>query len=139
MSKKQKLFTKPFHYFTFYDAEFLSSSTQTSERLTSLSPYFGKNANVIASVEVPCGQQNLHAHYVSEDNEVIDFSSRPFHYFFLDKENNIIFYGEKEKLQSKNKFLSNANIIGQASVMINNTEVFVYYVKNDKASHFNQK
>jgi len=136
MSKKQKLFTKPFHYFTFYDAEFLSSSTQTSERLTSLSPYFGKNANVIASVEVPCGQQNLHAHYVSEDNEVIDFSSRPFHYFFLDKENNIIFYGQKNSPQSLHSQTSNAKIIGQASVMINNTKVFIYYIKNDQMSHF---
>jgi hypothetical protein len=139
MSKKQKLFTKPFHYFTFYDAEFLSSSTQTSERLTSLSPYFGKNANVIASVEVPCGQQNLHAHYVSEDNEVIDFSSRPFHYFFFDKNDNIIFHSKEMQLQSLNSLSSNAELLGHASVMINNTEVFVYYVKNDKASHFNQK
>lgn len=136
MSKKQKLFTKPFHYFTFYDAEFLSSSTQTSQRLTSLSPYFGKNANVIASVEVPCGLQSLHIHYVSEDKEIIDFSSRPFHCFFLDKENNIIFYGQKNSPQSLHSQTSNAKIIGQASVMINNTEVFIYYIKNDQMSHF---
>lgn len=139
MSKKQKLFTNPFHYFTFYDAEFLSSSTQISKPLTSLSLDFSNNANVIASVEVPCGQQNLHVHYVSEDNEVIDFSSRPFHYFFFDKNDNIIFYSKEMQLQSLNSLSSNAELLGQASVMINNTEIFVYYVKNDKASHFNQK
>lgn len=136
MSKKQKLFTKPFHYFTFYDAEFLSSSTQTSEPLTSLSLDFGKNATVIASVEIPCGPQNLHVHYIAQNNEIIDFSSRPFHCFFLDKENNIIFYGQKNSPKSLNAHSSNAKLLGQASVMINNTEVFVYYIKNDKMSHF---
>lgn len=94
----------------------------------------------IANTKMNLKNKHIYISYLrfKKDKENSNFLlDKPFHYFYFDRNENVIFFNEKEMIKDINNYFSDgAVIIGETNININNRIITIFYVKNNKVKHF---
>lgn len=63
--------------------------------------------------------------------------NEPFHYFYFDRNDNVIFFSEKEAIKDINHYFDDgAVIIGETNLNLNDGCITIFYVNNKNIKHF---
>lgn len=139
MSKNINLKKSNCHSFLFEQHEgevFLSEMTQSSYKCIN-----DKTEIEIASADMEISDYKISISYLKnrkeEKNNNVLMLKNKFHYYFLDKNNEIIFYDKNKEINELKMFFKNgAVLIGKTQIYIDNEIINIFYVKNKKIKHF---